>query len=283
MKKLTLEEFINRSNLIHDYKYDYSLVDYINTRTYINIKCKDCGNIFSQTPDSHIYQKSGCPICGGTCKYTTESFIKKSKQIFGDLYDYSFVNYINNKTEVIIKCETHGIFSKLPCLHLRGFGCEQCSYDKLKLTQDCFIEKAKLIHGDKYDYSLVVYTGTNNNVDIKCDKHNIFKQIPHSHLKGSGCPQCNESKGEQKIKEFLEKYNIIFFKQYKFDDCKNIKILKFDFYIPLLNLCIEFDGLQHFKPIEYFGGINTYEKIKINDNIKNDYCKNNNIKLLRIS
>lgn len=90
------------------------------------------------------------------------------------------------------------------------------------------------------------------------------------------------SKGEKQISEILEKLNIKFKREYKFDNCKNINVLSFDFYLPDYNFCIEYDGKQHYEPNDFFGGINSFEKIKHNDKIKNEYCKNNNIHLIRI-
>jgi very-short-patch-repair endonuclease len=106
---------------------------------------------------------------------------------------------------------------------------------------------------------------------------------PHSHLRGSGCPLCKESKGEEEISKLLKENNIKFIRQHKFDDCRDKSRLPFDFYIPLLNMCIEYDGLQHFKPILYFGGQDKFEKTINRDKIKNDYCEKSGIILIRIS
>ena len=104
----------------------------------------------------------------------------------------------------------------------------------------------------------------------------------HIHKK-QGCPICNDSKGEKEISMLLDKKNIIHIRQNKFEDCKNTQCLPFDFYLPEYDMCIEYDGRQHFEPVYDFGGLDQFEKTKRNDNIKNEYCKNNNIKLLRIS
>lgn len=97
------------------------------------------------------------------------------------------------------------------------------------------------------------------------------------------CPKCNESIGETKIRKYLSNKNIIYESQKTFDNCLYISKLKFDFYLPNKNMCIEFDGEQHYKSVEYFGGEETFELIKKRDNIKNNYCVNNNINLIRIS
>ena len=103
------------------------------------------------------------------------------------------------------------------------------------------------------------------------------------HLKGHGCPKCNRSKGELKISKLLDKLKINYIEQYSFNNCKNIYKLKFDFYLPNKNTCIEYDGIQHFKPIEIFGGEKKFCNTKKRDKIKTEYCKSNKIKLLRIT
>jgi len=145
-----------------------------------------------------------------------------------------------------------------------------------------FIKKSNIIHNYKYNYSEVEYINNKTKVKIICPKHGIFNQKPNDHLMGHGCPICKESYGEKQIGIFLDNNNIRYIRQKKFKNCKNIKVLPFDFYLPEYNMCIEFDGIQHFKKIDKWGGENNYKLIMLKDNIKNNYCKNNNIYLLRI-
>lgn len=146
-----------------------------------------------------------------------------------------------------------------------------------------FVHKAKEIHGDKYDYSLVEYIDSKTKLKIICQIHGIFNQISISHLNGCGCTYCKESKGELKIREFLEINNIEYTREYKFDNCKSIYKLPFDFYLPKYNLCIEYDGQHHYYSIEYYGGEERFIKCKERDAIKTLFCKDNNINLLRIA
>lgn len=151
-------------------------------------------------------------------------------------------------------------------------------------TTDQFIDDSVIIHGNKYDYSLVEYKNISIKVKIICKEHGIFEQTPSKHINSKqGCPFCNESKGENEIKMFLQNNNILFERQKTFNNCKNIKKLKFDFYLPKYNTCIEYDGEQHFNSIKYFGGDYRLKYIKINDRIKDKFCIENNIKLIRIS
>ena len=157
-----------------------------------------------------------------------------------------------------------------------------------KLTTDEFIEKAKKVHGDKYTYDNVDYKGANEDVNITCPKHGDFPQPPTSHLSGHGCPTCSESRGELIVAKLLNTLEIQFDPQKKFEGCTNLKVgrycrrLSFDFYLPELNAVIEYDGEQHFEPIKGRGGEEKFKKIQIYDEIKNKYCKDNGIKMIRI-
>ena len=162
-------------------------------------------------------------------------------------------------------------------------GCPKCG-DTLHLTFEEFVDRATKIHSNKYDYSNVIYKTNKIKIKILCKKCNeIFTQRPNNHLCGDGCPKCKESLGEKNISNILKKYDIQFKKQKTFKDCKHKCKLRFDFYLPDINTCIEYDGKQHFEAIEYFGGEKQLKEQQIKDSIKNEYCKNNNITLLRIS
>jgi len=140
-----------------------------------------------------------------------------------------------------------------------------------------------IAHSGKYEYSPNDYINTKIKTTIFCKKcKKEFKQTPTHHTKGHGCPYCNESKGEKVIFNFLIENCIKFEQQKKFDNCKNRRKLSFDFYLPTLNMCIEFDGKQHFEPYYKGGDEKTFEVQIENDNIKNSYCYYNNINLLRI-
>jgi hypothetical protein len=198
MKKRNTKQFIEDVKKVHSTKYDYSLVKYINNRTKVKIICPEHG-IFEQRPYSHI-SGQGCPKCGGTCKFTINDFIIKSKEIHGNKYDYSKSNYIDSITPIKIICKKHGIFEQLPSNHIHhNNGCPLCANiikgESVKLNTKLFIKKSKKVHGNKYDYSLVDYINTHTKVKIICKKHGIFEQQPNSHLNGRGCNICNKSKG----------------------------------------------------------------------------------------
>jgi len=344
MIRITLQDFINRSNIKYNNKYDYSLVDSdITTRKWIKVICPTHGE-FETLAGSHIKGESSCPKCIKD-KYKND-FLKISKKVHNNKYDYSLVDYKNNDTKVRIACPIHGEFIQMPNHHSQGAGCPKCMYDDKKLNTEIFINRSKKSHNNKYDYSLVDYKGAYDKVkiicpihgefyqkpcdhidgyrccpkcggtlksntedfivkakkihrniydyslvnydlctkyiQIICKKHGVFDQLPYQHLSGNGCPICNQSKGENIIMNFLSDNNIKYIPQKKFDGCKNVNHLPFDFYLIDYNLCIEFDGIQHFEPNTKFGGELEFIKRINNDKIKTDFCENNNIKLLRI-
>lgn len=276
-------EIIERAKLIHGNKYDYSLTKYISWKDKIIIICRVHGE-FSQKINKHINSKQGCPKCNNK-NVSSEEFISKAKLIHGDLYDYSLVEYKTAKTKIQIRCNIHGAFKCTPNNHLNGKGCPICSGSFLDL--DLFINKANKKHNFIYDYSIVEYNKSNENINIICSKHGIFEQTPNNHLRGQGCPKCRLSKGELRIENWLATHNIKFQSQKRFSDCRNKQPLPFDFYLPEHNICIEFDGEQHTTPYRYKTDgdkfTKRFEQTKLHDEIKNTYCELSNLKLIRIS
>jgi hypothetical protein len=289
MKRKTTKEFIEDAIKVHGGKYDYSLVEYINSTLKVKIICPIHGE-FEQIANNHLQGKT-CEKCSVDIVNlkntdTLNHFIQKANQIHNNFYDYSLVDYKHSKLKVKIICPIHGEFEQIPTNHIFGQGCYDCSYEYRKkimiLTKEEFIKKSTIVHNNFYDYSKVIYLSAHNRVKIICPIHGEFEQIAQHHLNGHGCSFCNSSKGEMIIKEILQNHKIIFDYQKKFTNCKNIKELPFDFYLPKHNVCIEYDGRQHYMPIDFFGGIKEHMNLKFRDNIKNIFCRENNIELLRI-
>jgi very-short-patch-repair endonuclease len=278
-KKLTTIEFIKKAKNIHENKYDYSLITYINNHTKIKIVCSKHG-MFEQRPIEHL-NGCGCPKCANK-NITTKEFIEKAKLIHNNKYNYSLVKYVKSCIKVKIICEEHGVFEQKPNNHLNNQGCPKCA-NKYKPATKEFIQNAIKIHNNKYDYSLVDYINNNTKINIICEKHGIFKQTPNSHLNGRGCSKCKQSNGERIISKFLNDNNIEYIKEKTFINCKNKKYLPFDFYLFKKNILIEYDGEQHFRMIKHFNGMNGFHMRQKNDNIKTEFAKNNNIRLLRIA
>lgn len=276
--KLTNKEVLNQFKEIHGDIYDYSLVDYKGDGVKVKIICPEHG-IFEQTPSNHKIGNK-CKKCRGRSLNNTE-LIDVFKKIHGDKYEYSSVLYKNNSTKVKIICPKHGEFEQTPNSHKSGSGCIKCA-GLNKLDAGLVVKQFKSVHKNKYNYSLVEYINAHTKVKIICPKHGEFEQTPNNHKNGNGCPACKESSGEREIRNWLINNNINFEVQKKFDGCKNFNYLPFDFYLPEYNICIEYNGLQHYKSIEYFGGEDGLIQRKKNDKIKSEYCENNNIRLIII-
>lgn len=260
--------FITKAIKIHNDKYDYSKVNYINAKTKIIITCKSHGD-FQQTPSNHL-SKFNCQKCANNLKLNTIQFIERAKEIHGDKYDYTKANYINANTQIIIICKDHGEFNQIPDFHInRKCGCPKCS-NNVKLNLLEFIEKSKQIHGNKYDYSQVNYVNNYTSIVLICKKHGEFIQKPFVHL-NHGCPSCinkTEFKFFTKVQELYPTIR----RQYKVEWCKNKLCLPFDFAIEELKIIIELDGEQHFKQISNW----TSPKIQIEKDKYKINCANNN-------
>lgn len=268
----TTEQFIREAKEIWGNKYDYSLAKYNGALKPIKIIYD--GIIFEQTAISHLK-------CAPELNMNKDYFIKKSKDKWGDKYDYSLVDYENCKSKVkIIYNKTGEIFEQTPANHLIYYP-ENIKLSVRKTTEQ-FIKEANEVHDFKFSYDKTEYIRNQVKVIITCPIHGDFLQNPLSHIQGNGCPNCNESRGEKSIAKYLDDNQISYYRQHKFMDCKNVFQLPFDFYIPIARTTIEFDGKQHYEPISYFGGSEAYERLKINDKIKNEYCEDNYINLIRI-
>ena len=285
--RLTNDIFIKKSKEIHNNLFDYSLTVYIDVKSKVKIKCNSCNIIFEQFPNNHL-DGNGCKICSiKKITDTLSQFINKAIEIHKHDFDYILVEYINSITKVKIKCNTcKNIFEQIPSSHLQGAGCLDCTNKSRASNTKEFINKANLIHKDKYDYNLVEYVNSFIKIQIKCIKClTIFEQSPNGHLSGNGCPKCNFSKGELKCEQILKNIECVkeIISQFRFDDCRNKLPLPFDFKVIFNNkyFLIEFNGKQHYDPTTLFSHDNL-EDIQKRDKIKYDYCKNNNIDLLVI-
>jgi hypothetical protein len=290
------QEFIKKAQLIHGDRYDYSLINYIDCKHKNKIICPIHG-IFEQNANNHL-QGQNCPNCkkdkiSKALKCTQEEFLKKCYKIHKDKYNYSLSEYKGANIKIKIICKNHNyIFEQIPYCHInKKRGCPKCGNERTigytKSNSNEFIKKAKRIHGDKYNYSLVEYVNNHTLVLIICKKHplNPFKQLPQKHLTGKGCPVCSSSKGENQIRLFLKNNNFYFEEQKNFEQCRLKNKLKFDFFIPDKNILIEFHGIQHYEEIAFF-----YNRPKYNfkyqqqrDYLKREFTKKNNIKFLEIS
>lgn len=300
-------KFIEKSKNKFGDRFDYSEVKYINHQTPITLICKEHGVKFNVTPNVHLNSRfGGCKECHDKYieslkvfkkpKLTEEkrkerriecqknNFIKKAINKFGDRFDYSMVRYIGCDTPISIidKESNNEIFSIKPSSFIHSLHGRP---DKIGITKEEFIKRAKKFHGDKYDYSKVNYKTTHEKVCIICPIHGEFWQTPHDHWNprrnGCGCPKCANavSKLEEEIINRLTKENIKFKKQYINKDV--FGKMRGDFFIESYNVMIECQGKQHFMESnsfhESYGG-------SLSGQIERDYkfnkcCKDANIKL----
>lgn len=289
-KKMTTEEFIEKARMVHGDYFNYDKTKYINSNEKVVITCPIHGD-FEMKANNHLYGQN-CPKCRkdklthpitllpkvnkSTHKLTTSSFIERCKNKWGDRYTYENVLYERSNKFVSITCREHGDFSVTPNHFLAGRGCPKCGGCH-RLTTSDFVEKASIIHGNKYDYSFTNYVNTHNLVKIVCPKHGVFLQSPANHLKGENCPQCNQSKMEEKVMNALKEHYIRFDQQKKFIWLKKLSL---DFYLPDFNIAIECQGIQHFEPIDFFGGEKGFQEQIKRDKIKNELCNKHGIKII---
>ena len=273
----TTEEFIKEAIRVHGDKYDYSKVVYRGNKTEVCIICPKHGE-FWQTPDNHM-QGRGCHKCANSgIRLTTEEFIERAKKIHGNKYDYSKVEYINAHTKVTIICPIHGEFKIRPYALLHGQNCPKCSHKSTAYSTKEWIEEAKKVHDDKYDYSKVEYVNNHTKVCIICPIHGEFWQRPLGHLMGKGCPNCHNSKLENQTSKKLEMFNISFINRHHFDW---LGLQHLDFYLPQYNIAIECQGMQHFKG--WGGKIESLKSIQKRDKRKKQLCEEHGVKLYYIN
>ena len=259
-RKLSTEEFISKAKEIHGNKYNYSKTVFKKYRETIIITCPIHGDL-EMFPQVHL-RGSGCTYCviiqrhsnrasTSTEKLTLGKFIEKAKEVHGDKYDYSLVkDFKNSKAKVNIICPEHGIFSQQINKHLYcGRGCKECGnasrIEFFKDTLEDFLRKAKAVHGDTYDYSLVDYKGSKIPVEIVCKVHNkIFLQKPGAHINsGHGCPSCAHTRSKEELSVYCKIKNIFYPLEVVHDYRPEwLGRSHLDIFISELNLAIEYNG-----------------------------------------
>jgi hypothetical protein len=222
-QKLTTEEVISRFLSRHGDRYDYSDVDYQLDGIPVTIICKVHGR-FEQRPDLH-WKGTNCPKCARLetdrrrIERAAAAFESSARAAHGDRYDYSEARFTGARSKLQILCRHHGPFSQTASEHIRGAGCSKCANEangeeKSREYREAFVERARTVHGDRYDYSLAEYATVHDRVLIGCAIHGQFRQSPASHLRGSGCPRCgSEGVGAKKSAaardRFLEKARLV--------------------------------------------------------------------------
>lgn len=291
LKKKAQEDFIYEANKIHNFKYDYSKVNYINNVTKVCIICPNHGE-FWQMPHNHLLGR-GCLKCVerkwqyGVSRHhmTQEEFVKNAKEKHHNKFDYSKVEYKNCNTKVCIVCPNHGDFWQAPTKHLNGQGCPKCANEQKCLTLQEFKDRANKTHNNFYDYTKVSFHSVRDYITIICPIHGGFTQNVMSHLRGHGCQCCNTSLLEKEVERELKKTNNTYVYQCSFKDLPWLNRQTLDFYIPYKNIAIECQGEQHFKLIDFSGrnkerAANEFSYTKERDERKKRLCEENGVRLL---
>jgi hypothetical protein len=229
--------------------------------------------------------------------YSNAEAIQRITECRGEgLFGFDRFNYVNNKGYVELYClKTKKYFEvRFDSINRdgrKGCPCHECRTARTNegntLTTEEFITRVVAVWGQNvFDFTDTEYLGARYSVKLTClSCGTTFKKIAAHITDGNGCTKCHlkSSKGESRIIDFLYDNDILYQHEYMFDDCKGTKRrLPFDFYIPAFNTCIEFDGEQHYREVKWWGGKEQFDKLRKNDAIKTAYCKDNNIKLLRI-
>ncbi len=286
-KKKTHEEYVKEVAQINPNIEVIGM--YIDSKTKVEHKCKIDGYKWFAFP-GNILRDHGCSECMKRALHdkfakTHDGYVQEVANINTDIDVLG--EYINANVPILHRCKKHAVeWYALPMNILKGLGCVKCKGEKI------YNSKVKSIDVYKHEVEQTVngievvsehYINARTPILHKCITCGcLWNASPDNILRGYGCPECSSSKGEKEIKSYLVNHNINYIPQHTFHDCKHIHVLPFDFYLPYYNLCIEYDGIQHFKPIEYFGGDMAFKEIVKRDLIKTNYCLLNNICLLRI-
>jgi len=272
---------------------------YVKTDVKIKMRHNTCGHQYEVTPNK-FQQGRRCPKCYGNKERTLESFREEIKNLpDGDEYELLSVECKDNKTPMEFFHKICGEKFKKPTVgfltnpkNKANTRCPICSrqYQVINHPNRLSYEDVKKIvetkHSGEYKLLSDNYKNTKSLIKILhiggCGR-DFDTDIDHFKRKDYKCPRCNESVGEQRVRKVLESRNIEFIQQYRFKDCRDKNPLPFDFYIPAYDLCIEFDGIQHYEKANFGSYAADLDTIQLHDEIKTNYCLDNNIGLIRIS
>lgn len=275
MQKLDQEEFIKQAQNKNP-NIDFSNSIYVNMRTKVFAICHKHGS-FSYFPKAFI-NGTICPECARENRQKT--FIGKAQKVHGDKYNYDLIYYTNNDTPVEFICPEHGSFWSSPNDHLKGYGCGWCS-GKQKHTTETWINKVKDLYNKKYTFEHVNYVNNKTKVLVTCPEHGDFDVWPNNFAKEqSGCPMCKNTSQNLLYQKLLNDFPNETIQEEASPQWLGLQ--RFDIYFPKYNIAVEYDGEQHFIPINHFGGKLAFEKIQKMDERKNEKYQENGCKLFRV-
>ena len=275
-KKKTHEEYISELAKIHP---NIEVIgQYAGSNVKILHKCR-IDNYIWYTQPNILLMGHGCPYCSKHAIMSNNKYIEEVKKINPNIEVIG--EYVGVRTKILHKCLIDGYeWESTPDHILRGSGCPMCG-NTLKKNSEQYKKDVELIDNNIEVLEEYINYKTPILHMCKIDGCRWYAQ-PSNILAGSGCPMCKLSRGEKRIAAWLNQNNINFSIQKTFNKCKDKKLLPFDFYLNDYNICIEYDGEQHYKPIDYFGGEKKFKQTQRRDSIKTKYCFDHNIPLLRI-
>ena len=249
----------------------------------MTFKCKIDGTIWEASPNAILAEEIGCPVCWKKARghKDYEGFMQDINKKFPKIQSLSkFKNASDKGKFKCLECDYEWEAVPSYLINRAKYGCPRCC-GKARVSEEEMIARVKETN-PRVEY-ISGYTFMGERATFKCKLcGNVWDTRIYSILTGCGCPKCNMSHAEIRIEKYLKSANVNFEEQKVFEDCKNIKVLPFDFYLPDYRILVEAQGMQHYEPVEYFGGEKRFKRIQKNDNIKKEYCKNNNIKLIEI-
>ena len=288
----TTSEFLEIVHSLVGDEYEF-YGEYINSQTRMDVLHKVCGHKYKVIPNNFT-RGTRCPRCDGRFK-TEDDFKNDLHTIINDSHEYlgGFVNYITHVNVRHKKCGFEYKTTPSNLFNGRGHGCRKCGQkattEALKRSDEDFVKEVKKLVGVKYTFLEKYDVGGKKIRAIHNECGHIYNVEPRAFLEGNRCPKCRSSKGEVRIMDFLDSVGVGYIHQYRDVNCKNIRVLPFDFLVNHHDrkLIIEFDGEQHFKPVQIGrmskeDAIKNYESQVLRDNIKNDFCIENDIPMLRI-
>lgn len=252
----------------------------------IHVMCNLCGNVWESDPNN-LLRPRGCPECKK--RKLREINVKSNETFIGELsrvnrFTEPIEPYITAKAKIKVRCKRCGYeWKSRPHDLLYGRGCPKCA-GNMRRTIEQFRNELRKIN-QQIEVIDDLYVNDCTKLRVRCLKPDCkyeWSATPHDLLDGNGCPRCRESKGERAVSALLHRHHIEFVRQYKFDECRRVQPLPFDFYCPSYNAAIEYDGIQHFCEKVYFGGFDGLKYRQENDRIKSEFCSANGIKLIRI-
>lgn len=280
----TQDEFIN--DVYAKYGDQFSVIGkYVRSTTRVRIKCNVCGYTFDAMPNTLLARGRGykCKKCLMSNPNYANEVYKEYNGKFSVLSSYKGCD-----TPVLYRCNVHNKEFKMKPTSFRrsNFKCPVCKYnhatEKQRKTDTQFKSELNKVHHGRI-IALDKYVNTHTKIKFKCIVcGSVFCTEPNAVLRISGCPKCAYSTGETIIKDLFDDEGIDYESPKKFPDCVYKRQLHFDFYLEKYNLLIEFDGEQHNKAVDFFGGEEYLKDYKIRDSIKNEYAIKNNINLMRI-